>query len=153
MRAVDVRHERVEPDDVGGEPRVEGRIGRRRERQRPGQEVHAEVRAGAVEDQLLDLGVRLGVAELGGHVDDDELGNRQAERASQLARDDLRHERAAPLPGAAELRDVHPVVVGLEQAGQRPALTQWRDVAGGGDVTQRLEHARKLRSRARARAI
>ena len=73
----------------------------RRERQRAGQEVHAEVQAGARREQLLDLGVGLGVPELRRDVDDDELGHVEAERARELARDDLGDERALALAGAA----------------------------------------------------
>ena len=75
---------------------------------------------------------------------DDELGHGQPERAAELARDDFGDERPRALPGAAELHHVQPVVVGLDEPGQRPALAQGRDVAGGGDGSQGLDHARSL---------
>ena len=42
-------------------------------------------------------------------------------------------ERARALAGAAELHDVQPVVVGLDEAGQRAALAERRHVARGLD--------------------
>ena len=100
------------------------------EAQRAGQEVHAEVRASAGLDELLDLGVGLGAAERGIEVDEDELGDGQAERAGQLPGDDLRHERLDALPRAAELHHVHAVVVGLHDPRQRATLAQWGRVPG-----------------------
>jgi len=147
MRAVDVRHERVEPHDIGRQRGVDRRIGRRRERQRAGEEVHAEIRSRAGDDELLDLGIGLGVPELGRDLDDDELGHRQPERPRELARQHLRDERALALAGTAELRDVHAEVVGLDEPRQRPALAQGVDVAGGGDGAQRLEHGASLPAR------
>ena len=69
-------------------------------------------------------------------------GTGRPERPRELARDDLRHERLLALSGAAELRHVHAVVVGLDEPGQRPALAQGLDVAGGGDGAQRARSRR-----------
>jgi hypothetical protein len=140
-RAVDVGRERVEPDDVGRQLGID--IGHRGgcEGERPGQEVDAEVDAGARAQQVLDLGIGLGARELGGQRDRHELGDRQPQPPRQLAHDDLGHERRRPLPRAAVLRDVQPVVVGLHQAGQRPALPQGLDVAGSGHRPQLRLHA------------
>ena len=59
----------------------------------------------------------------------DELGHGKPERARELAGDHLRDERLRPLPRAAELEDVEPVVVRLDERGQRAALAQGRHVA------------------------
>jgi hypothetical protein len=135
--AVDIGGQRVQPDDVGGEgrrrlPRARGRVG-----QRPGQEVDAEVDPLAGGDELLDLGVGLGAGELGLELGDHELGDRHPQGAGQLARHNLGHQRPRPLPRAAELHHVHPVVVGLDQPRQRAALAQGHHVAGGGHGPQR----------------
>ena len=49
----------------------------------------------------------------------------------------LGDQRLQPLAGAAELDDVQPVVVGLDEAGHRAALAQRRDVARGAHGAQR----------------
>ena len=138
--AVHVGHQRVEPHHVGGELGRQRRVGEQREGQRAGQEVHPGVRARAGLDELLDLGVGLGVAQLGRDLGDDELGHREPEGPRQLARHDLGHQRAGALPGAAELHDVEPVVVGLDEPGHRAALPQGRDVSGGDDAAQLGRH-------------
>ena len=69
-------------------------------------------------------------------VDEHQLRDRQPEPAGQLAGHDLRRQRLRPLPRAAELEHVQPVVVGLHERGQRPALAQGRHVAGGGHRAQ-----------------
>ena len=61
----------------------------------------------------------------------DEVGHGQADRPAELAGQPLGDERARALAGAAELDDVQPVVVGLDEAGQRAALAQGRHVARG----------------------
>ena len=98
-----------------------------------GRKSSAEVRARAREQQVLDLGVRLGAADRRVELDEHELGHGQPERAGELAGDDLRDERLRPLPGTAELEDVEAVVVGLDERGQRAALAERRHVAGRGD--------------------
>ena len=107
-----------------------------RVRQRSGQEVDAEVQPAAGLDQLLDLWVGLGGAEPRVELDRDELRDQQPERPSELPDDHLRDERPRPLPGAAELRHVEPVVVCLDEPGQRPALAQRRHVAGRAHLAQ-----------------
>ena len=49
-------------------------------------------------------------------------GHVEAEGAGQLADDDLGDQHLGALSGAAELQHVGAVVVGLDDAGQRPAL-------------------------------
>jgi len=82
LRAVDVGHERVEPHHVGGEAGIHRRIGRQREGQRAGQEVDAQVRPGAGLDQVLNLRIGLGMAELGCDVDHDDVGDRKSDGAT-----------------------------------------------------------------------
>jgi hypothetical protein len=78
--AVDVRDERVEPDDLGRAVRVGVRVGRGRERQRARQEVHAQVRSRARQQEVLDLRVGLGAPDRRVELDDRQLGHGQAER-------------------------------------------------------------------------
>ena len=130
-RAIRVRHERIEPDDVGREVGIDDVARGRRsrvERQRTGQEVHAQVQAAAGAHQVVDLLVRLGVAEGRVDLDRHEVGHGQADRPGQLAGQPFGDERARPLAGAAELDHVQAVVVGLDEAGQRAALAQGRHV-------------------------
>ena len=134
--AVHVADERVEPQHPPREPRVD------RERagvevERSGQEVHAQVQAGAAAQQVLDLLVRLRDAERRVQLDRHQLRDRQPQPAGQLSADHLRDEHRQALPGAGVLDDVGAEVVGLHQARQRPALTQRRDVPDGRDVAQR----------------
>ena len=63
-------------------------------------------------------------------------GTAQAERAGELARDDLGDERLHPLPRAAELEHVEAVVIGLHQARERAPLAQRRDITRGGHRAQ-----------------
>ena len=93
-----------------------------------GQEVDAEVEADARGEQVLHLLVRLVAGDPGVQVDARRSGTR-TEGAGDLADDDLGDQHLGALSGAAELQHVGAVVVGLDDAGQRPALTQWRDVA------------------------
>ena len=135
-RAVGVGDQRIEPDHVGREVGVDdlarGRGGRV-ERERPGQEVHPEVEAAALADQVVDLLVGLRVAERRVDLDPDEIGDGQADRPRQLPGQPLRDEGARPLTGTAELDDVQPVVVRLDQPGQGATLAQGRHVARGND--------------------
>ena len=132
--SVRVGHERVEPDEIGGERRIHVRPRGRVERQRSGQEVEPEVEATAVPDEVLQLLVGLGVAEAGVDVDDDDLGHRQADRTGDLPGQPFGHERARALARAAELHDIQPIVIRLDEPGQRATLAQRRDVAGRRDM-------------------
>ena len=78
--------------------------------------------------------------QLGRDLRDHQLGHRQSEGPPQLAGDDLGHQRAGALPGAAELHDVQPVVVGLDEPRHRAALPQGRDVSGGDHAAQLVRH-------------
>ena len=104
------------------------------ERQGAGQEVEPEVEAATAMDEILELLVGFRIAEAAVDLDRDDLGDGQPEGATDLAGEPLRDERPRTLAGAPELHDVQPVVVGLDQARQRAALAQGRDVAGGGHV-------------------
>ncbi len=150
-RAVDVEHERIEPDDLGGElcgGRIEWVV-----RQRAGQEVEADVEAGRGAEQVLDLGIGLGDGDPRVELDEHELGHVQTECTRQLAGDQLGSQRARSLAGAAELDDVEPVVVCLDEPGQRAALAQCGHIAGGDDRAHLArETMRRLCARARARA-
>ena len=67
--------------------------------------------------------------------------------ARQLAGDHLGCERLGTLAGAAEFHDVQPVVIGFHQAGQRPAFTKLRHVAGGRDGPHVASVGRRGRAR------
>ena len=135
-RPVGIGRERVEPDDRRGVPRIDLRRGARVERQGPRQEVEAQVQAAAAMDEILELLVGLGVAEAAVDLDRDEFGDRKPERPTDLTGQPLRDERARTLACGAELHDVQPVIVGLDQARQRATLAQGRDIAGGGHVAR-----------------
>jgi len=130
-RPVGVHHEPVEPHDLRGEHGVGRRSGGRAERQRAGQEVEAQVQPAAGMDEVLDLLVGLGIPEAAVDLHADDLRDGQPEQPGQLTADPLRREDARALTGAAELQDVHAVVVGLDERRQRTAL------AKGCDVTRR----------------
>ena len=55
------------------------------------------------------------------------------------------NQRTRPLPGAAKLQDVQPIVIGFDDRGQRPAFAQRHDVAGDVDGS----HARPMPARVR----
>jgi hypothetical protein len=129
--SVDVRGERVEPDDAGGDVGVRRAPGVEAERAR--QEVHAQVQPDARVEQVLYLLVRLVAGDRRVELDRDQVGGADAEPAGQLADDHLGDQRARALAGAAELADVGAQVVGLDDARERAALAQRRDVACGGD--------------------
>ena len=134
--AVDVGDQGIEPDDVGCELGVGLHGPARGVRERAGQEVDGDVEPAACEDQLLDLGIRLGTPEDGVEVKQRDLRHPEAEGAGELADDDLSDERERALPRAAELQHVQPVVVGLDQPRHRSALAQRRHVAGRRDLGQ-----------------
>ena len=73
--------------------------------------------------------VRLGLRERGVELDEHQVRDREAETAADLARQELRDERLPALAGAAELDDVQPVVVRLDEGGHRAALAQGRHIA------------------------
>ena len=117
-RSIDVRHERVEPDDRRSELGVGRGAGGRAERQRAGQEVDAEIEAGARDEQILDLGIGLGASERRVELDEREPWYEQPERTRELSGDDLGDERLAPLTCPAELEDVEPVVARFHERGE-----------------------------------
>jgi len=161
-RSIEVGDESVEPDDARRELGV-GLPGERVERDRAGQVVERQVEAaaavvgaGAGPDQVLDLGVGLGAREVGVDRREDDLRHRQAERAADLAGDELGDERARSLPGAAELEDVEAVVVAFDDRRQRAALAQRRHVADrahgshrSGETSECVRYAMKARYAAR----
>ena len=134
--AVDVRHERVEPDDVGGEL-GSSRAGRRRRRaaRRGGSRPRGSCPALAGM-QVLDLGSGSARPSAGSTSTTHELRHRETEGPRQLADDDLGDQRRGPWPAPRNFSDVEPVVVGLDEAGQRSALPQRGDVARRGDGAQ-----------------
>ena len=85
--AIDVAHERVEPDDRRGERGIR-LVDHWIERDRSRQVVEREVEAAARADQVLDFRVGLGAREVGIELDEDDLRHRQAKRARELARDE-----------------------------------------------------------------
>ena len=139
------------PVDVGGEASSQtmaaARSGsgagpdRRREGQRAGQEVEPDVGPGRSLEQVLDLAVRLGLGEGGVELDQHLVRHGQPEVAGDLARQELRDQRLPAVPGAEQLDDVEPVVVGLDERRQRPALAQGRHVPGRGHGA---EHERSV---------
>ena len=134
--AVDVAHERVEPQHAPGELRVGGECGGV-EVERAGQEVDAEVQAGAAAQEVLHLLVGFGRAEGRVELDRHQLRHGEPEPPGQLAADDLGDEHRSSLARAGVLHHVGAEVVGLHQPGQRTALAQRRHVPDGGDVAQR----------------
>ena len=85
-RAVHVLEQRVQPDRLGRHLRVDLRPGGRLVGQRPGQEVEAQVQAGAGLQQVPDLGVGLGRPELGLDGEEGDHGHREARRARRSPR-------------------------------------------------------------------
>jgi len=61
---------------------------------------------------------RVGVAQGRVHLDRDQVRNVQADRPGELAGQPLRDERPRSLAGPAELDDVQPVVVRLDEPGE-----------------------------------
>src|SRR4029078_8328490 len=90
------------------------RVNKRDNMSRAGKIVDREVEAAAVVDQRVDLGIRLGPRQVGLELGEDDFGYRQAEGAPDRSGDQLGDARLRPLPGAAELEDVHPFVIRLE---------------------------------------
>ena len=120
-RAIDVRHERVEPDDVGGEVGIGGGAGGRAERQRARQEVDAEVEPVAREQQVLDLGVGLGAADRGVELDQRRAPAPEARApARALPRRSRRRAPSAPWPAPRNLRTYSPSSSASTSAGSDP---------------------------------
>ena len=92
-RAVDVRDQRVEPHDRRRLLGTRLEAGRRRVRQRAGQEVEPDVDAGRPRDQVLDLRIRLRRAQRRVDLHEHDLRHRQPEPPRQLPAHDLRHQR------------------------------------------------------------
>ncbi len=129
---VRVGDERVKPDDVRRGRRIDqstGGVRGRVEGQRAGQEVHPQVQATARAQQVVDLLIRVRIAQGGVHLDRHQVRHVQADRPGELAGQPLRDEGPRSLAGPAELDDVEAVVVGLDEPWQRPAFAQRRDVA------------------------
>ena len=138
---VDVRDERIEPDDVGGQVRV-GPVGTVRSvaagsnGSAPGRKSRPRSRPALRTSRSWISGSGSASTEGGIELDQDDLRDRQAERPAELAGDELRDERLRALAGGMELDDVQTVVVRLEESGQGAALAQRGDVAGRGDGPQ-----------------
>ena len=131
--AVDVRHERVEPDDVGGELGGRRAADRRVKGSDPGRKSTPRFRPALATSSPGSRGrARRGRAR----------GRARRARARGRGSPSARASSPAttsatsafrPLPRAAELEDVEPVVVGLDERGQRAALAERRHVAGRGE--------------------
>src|ERR1051326_2485545 len=95
-RAIDVRHERVEPDDGRRQPLLAAQraVDVRIECDRSRQKVEADVQPFALLQQLLDLRIGLRARDASVELHEHDLRHRQAERAGDLAGDHLRRERA-----------------------------------------------------------
>ena len=105
---------------------------------------------GARGEEVLDLRVGLGVAELGRDVDDDELGHREPERARELAREDLGDERRPrPAPRRVNFVTYMPSSSASSRPGSEPPSRSGFDVARGGDAAQRLGHRAQASQAAR----
>ena len=147
-RAVDVRHQRVEPDDRRGQALLAAQraVDERVERDRPRQVIEADVHPLALLQQLLDLGVGLGPGHPPVELHEHDLGHGQPERAGDLAGDQLRRERAHALARAAELHDVRAVIVGADDGRERAAFAQRRHVLGRGDGADHRRRSCTIRS-------
>ena len=71
-------------------------------------------------DELLQLLVRLGVAEAAVHVDRDDLGHGQPERPADLAGEPFGHERARTLAGARNFTTYRPSSSASTRPGSDP---------------------------------
>ena len=97
-------------------------------RERAWKVVEREIQTLAVAQKILDLRIGLRLRHARIELGEDDLGDRKAEGAGELAGDELRDERARTLPRSAELDDVRPVVVAGDDRRQRPAFAQRRHV-------------------------
>ena len=134
--AVDVGDQGIEEDDVGRQPGVEILLGGKGEGQSSGQEVHAQVGPRACLDQFLDLRVRFGVTEFGGHVDQHQFRHRQSDLPGYLPGHHLRHQRSRALAGAAKLDHPGAVVVTFDQPRQGAAFAERSHVPVSVDAPQ-----------------
>ena len=73
--------------------------------------------------------IGLGAGEVGVEFGEHQLGDRQAERAGDLAGHQLGDQRLGTVTGAPELHDIRAVVVGFDDRRERAAFAQRRDVA------------------------
>jgi hypothetical protein len=142
---VHVRHERVEPHDLRRERGIDSEASGRRVGGGARQEVEPEVLAPARREQLLDLRVGLGQPQRRVDLDQHLLRNGESKRSSELSHEHLGHERARPLPGAAELDHIQTVVLRLEQPWQRAALAQRHRITRGRNTAQ-ARHSRHART-------
>src|SRR5215204_841498 len=136
---VDVGHQGVEPDDSRGEVGI-GRLYERVEPERARQVVQRQVQARASFQQVLYLGVRFRAAQLGGEIGEHDFGHQETEAARDLPGHQLGHQRFAALPGPAELEDVGPEIVRLDDRRQRTPLTQGRYVSRRSDRPEQAEY-------------
>jgi hypothetical protein len=135
---VDVRDERVEPQDPRADPlRAARQLAVVAERSR--QEIDAEVGSGAGVEQVLHLFVGFVARNCRVEVEHDQAGRRQPDPLGQPAGDHLGDEHAGALSGAAELADIGAEVVALNDPGQAAALSERGDVTRDADG---LEHQR-----------
>ena len=95
--AVDVGGQGIEPDDAGGEVGVDEVLHGDGVGQGAGQEIEREVEPAAGREEVLDLGIGLGLGEDGIELGEDDLGHRQAEEAADLAGDQLGDQGADTL--------------------------------------------------------
>jgi len=138
---VGIRHERIEPHDSRGKilrneipRRVRVEVECAIEIARP------EVDSVAGAQKVLYLGIRLRATKRFDYIDQGKVGSRQACAARQESGNDLRNERLHALPRAAEFHDEHSAAVGIDDSGQRSALSQWLDVARRG-MNWQLDHS------------
>ena len=120
-RPVDVRHERVEPDDAGRELRLAAQAPRRaRTGSDAGQEVDAEVearRSPGADPGSPDPARRRASAGSSSTSASSGMGSPSARPSSPAT--SSADERLRPLPGAAQLQHVEPVVRRLDERRQR----------------------------------
>src|SRR5438067_5027095 len=134
-RAIHVRNQRVEPDNVRGKLRQDPpAVGDRVEPGRAGKIAEAEIQAAAPLQEVLDLSVRLSEPEAFGKLDDCWVGHRQAHYAREPGGNRLGNECLWPLSGAAELKDELTRLIGVDDSRQRAPLTEGEDIPGRGVV-------------------
>src|SRR5690606_26030024 len=105
---VDVRNEGIEPYDGGSKIGIDIRRCHGIVVEGPREIAQPDVDAEARLQYILNLGIALGAPEAFIDGDESDLRHREPESMREAADDDLRDERASPLPGATELRDEEP---------------------------------------------